>query len=97
MQETWVRYLGWEDPLEKGWATHSRILGLPMWLRQQRIHLPTQGTRVQSLVQKIPHAMGQLSLCTASTEPVCPESTLCNERSHCNEKPRHLNEESAHA
>ena len=21
MQETWVRYLGWEDPLEKGTAT----------------------------------------------------------------------------
>ena len=23
MQETWVRSLGWEDPLEKGMATHS--------------------------------------------------------------------------
>ena len=23
MQETWVRSLGWEDPLEKGKATHS--------------------------------------------------------------------------
>ena len=26
MQETWVRYLGWEDPLEKEMATHSSIL-----------------------------------------------------------------------
>ena len=26
MQETQVQYLGWEDPLEKGMATHSRIL-----------------------------------------------------------------------
>ena len=26
MQETWVQSLGWEDPLEKGKATHSRIL-----------------------------------------------------------------------
>ena len=26
MSETWVRSLGWEDPLEKGKATHSRIL-----------------------------------------------------------------------
>ena len=26
MQETWVRSLGWEDPLEKGIATHSNIL-----------------------------------------------------------------------
>ena len=26
MRETWVRLLGWEDPLEKGKATHSSIL-----------------------------------------------------------------------
>ena len=26
MQETWVYSLGWEDPLEKGMATHSCIL-----------------------------------------------------------------------
>ena len=26
MQETWVRSLGWEDPLEKGMAIHSSIL-----------------------------------------------------------------------
>ena len=26
MQETWVRFLGWEDPLEKGTATHFSIL-----------------------------------------------------------------------
>ena len=25
-QETWVRSVGWEDPLEKRMATHSRIL-----------------------------------------------------------------------
>ena len=26
MRETWARSLGWEDPLEKGKATHSSIL-----------------------------------------------------------------------
>ena len=26
MWETWIRSLGWEDPLEKGKATHSSIL-----------------------------------------------------------------------
>ena len=26
MQETWVRFLGWEDPLEKELAIHSSIL-----------------------------------------------------------------------
>ena len=31
MRETWVRSLGWEDPLEKEMATHSSILawGIP--------------------------------------------------------------------
>ena len=26
MRETWVQFLGWEDPLEKRKATHSSIL-----------------------------------------------------------------------
>ena len=32
MQETWVRSLGWEDPLEKEMATHTSILAwrIPM-------------------------------------------------------------------
>ena len=28
MRETWVRSLGWEDPLEKGKVTHSKYSGL---------------------------------------------------------------------
>ena len=27
MWETWLQFLGWEDPLEKGMATHSSIPG----------------------------------------------------------------------
>ena len=32
MQETWVRSLGWEDPLEEGMASHSNIFAwkIPM-------------------------------------------------------------------
>ena len=26
VRETWVRFLGWEDPLEEGMATHCSIL-----------------------------------------------------------------------
>ena len=26
MREAWAQALGWEDPLEKGWATHSSNL-----------------------------------------------------------------------
>ena len=32
MQETPVQFLGQKDPLEKGYTTHSSILGLPLWL-----------------------------------------------------------------
>ena len=32
IQETWVQFLGWEDPLEKGKATHSSELNTTEWL-----------------------------------------------------------------
>ena len=32
MQEILVPFLGQEDLVEKGQATHSSILGLPLWL-----------------------------------------------------------------
>ena len=43
MWETWVQSLGWEDPLEKGKATHSSIwtgLGLPYfsYLKKQVVY-----------------------------------------------------------
>ena len=39
MWETWVQFLGWEDPLEKGKATHSNILawGISWTIQFQRI------------------------------------------------------------
>ena len=37
MQETWVRFLGQEDPLEKGMATHSSILACRiLWTEESR-------------------------------------------------------------
>ena len=35
MQETWVPSLGQEDPLEKGTATHSRILAWKIPWREE--------------------------------------------------------------
>ena len=42
MWETWVPSLGWEDPLEKGMATHSSIL---LW----RIPWTEEPGRLQSM------------------------------------------------
>ena len=33
-RETWVRSLGWEDPLEKGKATHSSIVWRITWTEE---------------------------------------------------------------
>ena len=36
MQETWVQSLGWEDPPEKGMATHSSILAWEiLWVEER--------------------------------------------------------------
>ena len=54
MQETLVQFLGREDSLEKGTATHSSILGLPWWLRWQRIHLQWGRPKFDPWLRKIP-------------------------------------------
>ena len=49
MWETWVRSLGWEDPLEKEMATHSSILA---W----RIPWMEEPSRLQSTgLQRVGH------------------------------------------
>ena len=49
MRETWVRSLGWEDPLEKEMATHSSILA---W----RIPWTEEPGRLQSMgLQRVGH------------------------------------------
>ena len=42
VRETWVQSLGWEDTLEKGMATHSRILA-------RRIQWTEEPDRLQSI------------------------------------------------
>ena len=54
MQVTPVRFLGLENPLEKGYAIHSSILGLPWWLSWSRICLQCGRPRFSSWVGKIP-------------------------------------------
>ena len=54
MQGTPVQFPGWKDLLEKGYATHSRILGLPLWLSWSRIHLQSGRVGFDPWVGKIP-------------------------------------------
>ena len=49
MWETWIRSLGWEDPLEEGMATHSSILA---W----RIPWTEEPGKLQSMLwQRVGH------------------------------------------
>ena len=45
MQETWVRSLGWEDPLEDGMATHSSILAWRIPMDRGAWQATVQGVR----------------------------------------------------
>ena len=50
MWETWIRSLGWEDPLEKGKATHSSFLAWRIpWALQSRGHKESDMTEQLSL------------------------------------------------
>ena len=37
--ETWVRSLGWEDPLEEGMATHSSVLAWRIPWIEKPVHV----------------------------------------------------------
>ena len=45
VQETWVRSLGWEDPLEKEMATHSSILAWRIPWREEPGGLQSTGSQ----------------------------------------------------
>ena len=78
VQETQVRSLGWEDPLEKGMAIHSSILA---W----RIPWTEESGRLQSIrLQRVRHELSDshfhlpLCLVTQSFPTLCnPTRLLC--------------------
>ena len=45
MQETWVRFLGQEDPLEKEMETHSSILAWRITLMEEPGRLQSMGSQ----------------------------------------------------
>ena len=54
------------------------------WLR---IHLPKQGTWVQSLVREDSTCCGATKPVLITTEPAHLGPALCNQTAHCSEKP----------
>ena len=68
MWETWVRSLGWEDPLEKGMATHSSILA---WRIPWTVHGVTKSrTRLSAPGKPFPFLLCFLSLSPPRSVPL---------------------------
>ena len=56
MQETWVRPLGWEDPQEKGMATHSSILAWKIpWTEEPGGLFSPQGHEESDTAERLTH------------------------------------------
>ena len=53
MQETWVRSLGWEDPLEKEMATHSSILARRIPWAEEPVGYSPQGHKESDTTERL--------------------------------------------
>ena len=53
MQETWVRFLGWEDPLEKGMAIHSSILVWKISWSEEPGRLQSMGPQESDTIERL--------------------------------------------
>ena len=51
MWETWVQSLGWEDPLQKGTATHSSVLAWRIPRTEEPGRLPVQGVTESDMTE----------------------------------------------
>ena len=57
MWETWIQYLGWEDPLEEGMAIHSNILSWRIPLTEEPGRLQSMGS--QRVKHDLAHTLSQ--------------------------------------
>ena len=88
MPETWIRSLGWEDPLEKGIATYCSILAWNIpWTEEpgrlqsmgsQRVgqHLHFHSHLRQLLVNFLKHRDMKLYLCVLLGGALLPSNTM---------------------
>ena len=63
MRETWVRSLGWDDPLEWGTATHSSILAWRIPWTEEAGGLQSMGSQSMQAEYKGVYTQPQKNLC----------------------------------
>ena len=62
IQETWVRILGWEDPLAKGMATHSSILAWKTTWTEEPGGLQSKGLKESDTTEQLGTAQRSLMM-----------------------------------
>ena len=72
MQETWIRFLGQEDPLEKEVEIHSSILAWEIPWTEETVRLQSMGS------QKVGH-----DLVTKQQQCICIFTHVCGCESVC--------------
>ena len=60
MQVTWVQSLGWEDPLEKGMATHPGILAWRIPGTEEPGGLQSRGGEESDMTERLTLSLSQL-------------------------------------
>ena len=59
IQETQVQSLGWEDPLEKGMATHSSVLAWRIPWAEEPGGLQSMGCKESDATERLKHSSAQ--------------------------------------
>ena len=60
MQEMWIQSLGWEDPLEKGMATHSSVHAWRIPWTEEPGGLQSMGSQSGTRLSAAQHAFNRL-------------------------------------
>ena len=84
MQETWVWSLGWEDPLEKGMASHSSILAWKIPWTEEPGGLQSMGRRESDMIEWLTHTHTPVRVCLeVQAQPSEVNKNGCTPSSHC--------------
>ena len=76
MQESWVRSLGWEDPMEKEMATHSSILAWKSHGQRSLVGYTPRCSKESDTTERLHfHAQTHIHWVSAAIQPSHPLST----------------------
>ena len=62
MRETWIRSLGWKDPLEKGMATHSSLLAWRIPAKRSLVGYSLWGHKELDTTEQLSPSVGKYRL-----------------------------------